>query len=86
MIEYLKAFVVAAAPTLKAAFIHAAKVAAYIVLSAALTAVYAYFEKKPLDPAVFLIVNTALAAARKAIESLNEATAAAVPYDPGMGK
>lgn len=69
-ITQFKAFVVFAAPVLKAAFIHAAKVFAYIVLSAAITAAYAYVSAQSFDPTIFAAVNVFLAAARKAIEPL----------------
>lgn len=71
IITQFKAFVVMAAPALKDAFIHAAKVAAYIVLSAAIAEAYAFISNQSFDPAVFAAANVILAAARKAIESLN---------------
>lgn len=65
----IKSFTVFAAPVLKAAFIHAAKVTAYIVLSAALAAAYAYVQQQQFDPTTFAAINVFLAAARKAIET-----------------
>lgn len=69
-IAYFKDFAVKAAPALKAAFVKAAKVGAYIVLSAAIAAAYAFIEQEPFDPSVAFIVNTALAALTKAVETL----------------
>lgn len=68
----VKQFAVDAAPALKAAFIHAAKIAAYIVLSTAITAAYSFIEKRPLDPAVFFAVNLFLASAKKAIDEFGK--------------
>ena len=65
-------FVTDVAPALKAAFVKAFKVGSYIVLSAAIAAVYAYLAKTPFDPIVMVFANTALAAAQKAIATLNE--------------
>ena len=67
-----KDFVNSVAPALKAAFIHAAKVFAYIVLSAALAAAYAYIGKAGFDPIVMVYANVALAAAQKALATLND--------------
>jgi hypothetical protein len=71
MKQIIDDFVNYVAPALKDAFVRGAKVAAYIVLSAALTAVVAYLESTGMDPATFAIINVALAAAREAIRSLN---------------
>lgn len=71
VIAQFKALATDAAPALKAAFIHAAKVFAYIVLSAAIAAAYAFTVKQNFDPVVFSAINIGLAAARKAIETLN---------------
>lgn len=71
MTNYLNDFVTAVAPALKAAFVKAAKVGAYIVLSAAIAAGYAYFDGKTgIDPFVLVAVNTFLASALKGIEVL----------------
>lgn len=72
MKKIIDEFVSSVAPALKDAFVHATKVASYIVLSAAIAAVAAYVEGKGFDAATFAIVNVALAAARKAIESINK--------------
>lgn len=74
MKKKLKDFIVFVSPSLKAAFIHAAKVSAYIILSAALAAAYAYITKAGFDPIVMVYANIALAAAQKAIDSLNDPT------------
>jgi hypothetical protein len=63
-------FVLDAAPVLKAAFVKAFKVTAYIVLSAAIAAAYAFIAKTPFDPYLVTFLNVALAAAKKAIDEL----------------
>lgn len=68
VIDIIKAFVLDAAPALKAAFIKAFKVTAYIVLSAAIAAAYAFVAKQPFDPYLVTFLNIALAAAKKAVD------------------
>lgn len=70
MKEKLDEFVLAVAPALKAAFVKAAKVGAYIVLSAASAAVLAYVTKQNFDPSIMVAFNFFYAAAQKAIETL----------------
>ena len=72
MKAYLDSFVTDVAPALKTAFIHAGKVAAYIILSAAIAAAYAFVAKSGFDPIVMVYVNVALAAAQKATATLND--------------
>lgn len=66
-------------PAVRAAAIRAAKVGAYMIAAAAVAAVEAYVTgRTSLDPAFLLLVNLALAAARKGLEDLRrEADAAA---------
>lgn len=73
MTELFQDFAVKAAPALKAAFVKAAKVGAYIVLSAAIAAGYAYLEgKSGVDPVVLIAVNTFLASAKKAVDEFGK--------------
>jgi len=68
MKDIINAFIVDAAPALKAAFVKAFKVSAYIILSSAIAAAYAYVAKTPFDPYLVTFLNIALAAAKKAID------------------
>ena len=73
MPQFVKDFVVAVTPALKEAFVHAAKVSAFIVLSAALAAATAYLQgKTSIDPTVLLAWNVLLAGAKKALDTLNK--------------
>ena len=72
LVTHFRNFVISAAPALRAAFVKAAKVGAYIVLSAAIAAAYAYIDGKTFDPWVFAAVNTFLASAKRAIDALNQ--------------
>lgn len=68
MKDIINAFITDAAPALKAAFVKAFKVAAYIILSSAIAAAYAFVAKQPFDPYLVTFLNIALAAAKKAID------------------
>lgn len=72
LISIAKAFAADASPALKAAFLKAAKVGAYLVLSAAIAAAYAFTEKQTFDPTVFAAVNIFLASAKKAVEEFGK--------------
>ncbi len=66
--DIINKFITDAAPALKAAFVKAFKVSAYIVLSAAIAAAYAYLAKEPISPVVFAAANVFLSAAKKAVD------------------
>ena len=68
MKDTINRFILDAAPALKAAFIKAFKVASYIILSAAIAAAYAFLQSEPFDPYLMIVLNTALAAFKKAID------------------
>ena len=71
--DAINKFIVDAAPALKAAFLKAFKVAAYIILSTALAAVAAYVAgDTSIDTTVVFVINAALAAATKFISVLKE--------------
>lgn len=71
--DQINKFVVAVAPALKEAFAKAFKVAAYIILSAALAAVGAYVTgNDKIDPVVVFAINAILAAAKKFVDEFGK--------------
>lgn len=71
MNETFKDLAAAVMPALKAAAVRAAKVAAYLVLSAGLAATEAWLSGRTgVDPMTVVAINLGVAALRRAVEEL----------------